>query len=172
MASIIFLTQFIANASKLCGDDGGLSIAAGGTWREKKLDVTIDSDDNDDDGYSKSNGSSNSTHETLTTESGISASSTSGVSSCRQSENGSGSGGGDCRNSHTGHNHEIVNKILCSREINDAIFKPGKIVFFDFDKKSKPFILNCITDFVFRLSIVIQMQWTTKVLASTGSSGY
>lgn len=136
MVSIIFHTRLIVNASEFCVNGGGVgdgfavAAASAGTWREKKFDVTSDSDDNDvDDGYSKSDASNNSyhsTHETLTNETANSASSTSGVSTNRQSENGGRSGSSSGENGHTGHNHETVNKILISREINDAIFKPGK----------------------------------------------
>lgn len=120
-------TQFTVNTNKIGGrsgggDDGEMPIVSG-TWRDRKLDVTSDSDDNvdDDDGYSKSDG--NSTQEALTIESGNSASSTSGVSSNRQSGNSSGS---------SGNGDAVVNKILVSRE--NAIFKPGK---FSFDKKKQ-----------------------------------
>lgn len=133
MTSIIFYTQCIVNANKLCAGSGDLPIVSG-TWREKKLDETCDSDNvDDDDGYSKSDGndSYHSTQETLTIESGNSASSTSGVSSNRQSVNGSG-GGGDNHKGQIGHNHEIVNKILVSRE--NAIFKPGNNFFFGKNK--------------------------------------
>lgn len=120
-------TQFTVNTNKICGRGGGgvygdMPIVSG-TWRDRKLDVTSDSDDNvdDDDGYSKSDG--NSTQEALTIESGNSASSTSGVSSNRQSGNSSGS---------SGNGNAVVNKILVSRE--NAIFKPGK---FSFDTKKQ-----------------------------------
>lgn len=112
MTSIIFHSKFTGNASKLCGFGDNLPFVRG-TWRDKKMDDTIDSDDNDD-GFSKSDGNDSyqSAHETLTTESRSSVSSTSGVSSNENSEN-------------AGKNHEIVNKIVISRRINDAIFKPG-----------------------------------------------
>lgn len=123
MTSIIFHAEFIANASEFCSGDGGVGFTIGhGTWREKKFDVTSDSEG--DDGYSKSDESNShhSAHETLTTKSGNSTSS--GVSSNRQWQNGSGSSKSSS-SSRAGHNHEIVNKLVISREINDTIFKPG-----------------------------------------------
>lgn len=131
MTSIIFYTNFIANANKVCAGSGGSNDhlpVVSGTWREKKLDVS-----DDDDGFSKSdeNDSYHSTHDAFTIESGNSASSTSGVSSNRQSEN-----GGVNHKGQIGHNHEIVNKILVSREINDAIFKPGKFSFGEKKRKT------------------------------------
>lgn len=122
MASIISHNPFVANANKVCGGGGDRDLpVVAGTWRDTKLNVSCDSDD---DGYSKSDGndSYHSVHGTI--ESGNSANSTSGVSSSnRQSENGNGSRG-TTYSGRTG--GEIVNKILVSREINDAIFKPGK----------------------------------------------
>lgn len=122
MTSIIFHTPIEANAKKGCAGGGGdrdLPVVTG-TWRDTKLNVSCDSDD---DGYSKSDGndSYHSTHGTVV--SGNSTNSTSGVSSNRQSENSNGSDDGAKHSSQAG---EIVNKILVSREINEAIFKPGE----------------------------------------------
>lgn len=128
--------EFIANARKLCSCDGdGVSFSpVDGAWREKKSDVTIDSDENDgDDGYSKSDetNSHHSTRGAVTTKSGNLTSSTSGVSSIRQWQNGSaGDSNTSGRTSNNGHTHEIVNKILISREVNEAIFKPGMLPHF------------------------------------------
>lgn len=104
-----------------------MSIDTMGTWREKKSDVTSDSDDNDD-GYSNSDESNRSAHKILTARSESSASKTSGISSNGQRENGNRSNNGDADGS-TSHNHEIVNKMLISQEVNNAIFEPG-ILFF------------------------------------------